>query len=424
MNQLQKPRGTQDIFGTKIAYWHFIEQQIRVWTAAYNYHEIRTPMFESYDLFVRGVGETSDIVSKEMYDFYDKGKRHLALKPESTATVVRAYIENKLYIEGDYQKFYYIAPHFRYERSQAGRYRQHHQFGVEVFGEASPYIDAEVIVFAFGFLQQLGLTDIIVKLNSLGDAASRQQHKRALQAHFKPYLTELCEDCQVRFDKNPLRILDCKKDAEHPAMGSAPKLKDYLSPEALAYMTQVRAILTDFNIEYVEDDHLVRGLDYYTHTVFEIVQKAPTFAKAGSLCGGGRYDGLVAQNGGPDKSGIGFGMGIERLVLALESQEITLIEKQPQRVFVAHLDEMAMPYAMQIIHTLRSQGVKVETHYQPKSMKNIFKLSDRFQATDLLIIGEDEVTQQLVTHKRLDTKMQQQIAYTDLLSIVRTNEDL
>ena len=407
MAKFQKPRGTQDIYGDALKYWYYIEETVRQQAALYQFQEMRTPMFESYDLFARGVGETSDIVSKEMYDFYDKGERHLALKPESTATIVRSYIENKLFAEGDYQKYYYIAPHFRYERAQAGRYRQHHQFGVEVFGDKNPYVDAETIIFAVDLLHKLGVDDFTVKINSLGDTATRIAHREALQDYFRPYLPELCADCNQRFEKNPLRILDCKKDAQHPAMSGAPKISDYLSPEAKTYMDTVLSVLKGFDIPYVYDDTLVRGLDYYTHTVFEIVLNNPSSAKAGSLSGGGRYDGLVEQAGGPAKSGIGFGMGIERLILALQEQTVVLPEKTERRVFVANLEASSQAYAMQVVWQLRQRGINVETNMQPKSMKAIFKLSDRFQATDLVILGSTEAETQTVTHKNLATREQE-----------------
>lgn len=406
MAKYQKPRGTQDLFGEEMQYWHFIENNARELAELYQYEEIRTPMFESYDLFARGVGETSDIVSKEMYDFYDKGERHMALKPESTASIVRAYIENKLYAQGDYQKLYYITPHFRYERAQAGRYRQHHQFGVEVFGDKNPYVDAEIILFAVTLLQKIGISDFTVNINSLGDTTTRVAHRTALQDYFRPYLPELCADCQVRFEKNPLRILDCKKDAQHPAMATAPKIREFLSPDAKAYMAVILELLTKFNVPFVYDDTLVRGLDYYTHTVFEAILNNPTSAKAGSVFGGGRYDGLVEQAGGPEKSGIGFGMGIERLILALKEQHVELPSKKQKRIFVANLDAASQTYAMEVVQRLRSAGLNVETNFVPKSMKAIFKLSDRFASTDLIVIGEQEMLANEMTHKNIATKEQ------------------
>lgn len=415
MVKYQKPRGTQDIYGSDLAYWNYIEDQVRSLAHRYQYEEMRTPMFESYDLFARGVGETSDIVSKEMYDFYDKSERHLALKPESTATIVRSYIENKLYALGDYQKYFYLAPHFRYERAQAGRYRQHHQFGVEVFGETSPYVDVEVILFAVTFLRMLGIKDFTVLLNSLGDTASRKAHRAALQDYFRPYLPELCADCQVRFASNPLRMLDCKKDAKHPAMAGAPKISEFLTLEAKTYMETITELLTMFAVPFVYEPTLVRGLDYYTQTVFEIVLDNPTSAKAGSLTGGGRYQGLVAQAGGPDKSGIGFGMGIERLILALKEQDVSLPQRDEQRIFVANLEMKTQAYAMQIVQTLRERGFNVATNYQPKAMKAIFKQSDRFEATILLTIGVTELETETMTYKNIATKEQKTLTLEQFL---------
>jgi len=415
MAKFQKPRGTQDIYGDDLNYWRYIEQTARELSDIYQYEEIRTPLFESFDLFVRGVGESSDIVSKEMYEFYDKSDRHLALKPESTASIVRAYVENKLYVIGDYQKFFYLSPHFRYERAQAGRYRQHHQFGVEVFGDENPHIDVEVMLFAVTFLRTLGIKDFTVLLNSLGDFTTRVAYRKALQTYFEPYLPELCADCQARFETNPLRILDCKRDADHRAMQGAPKMKDFLSDESKMYFETITSLLTTFNIPFRIDDTLVRGLDYYTQTVFEIVLDNPSSAKAGSLTGGGRYNGLVAEVGGPAKSGIGFGIGIERLILALQTQGVVLPQKDQRRIFVANLAADSESYAMEIVQTLREQGLNVMMNYEPKTMKAIFKQSDRFEATDLITIGSDELNDKTITHRTIATKTQKTMTLSAFL---------
>ncbi|MGL5043237.1 MAG: histidine--tRNA ligase [Culicoidibacterales bacterium] len=416
MNKMQKPRGTQDIFGDAIAYWHYIESHVRKLTKIYQYGEMRTPMFEKIELFARGVGETSDIVSKEMYAFEDKKGRKLALKPESTATIVRSYIENKLFSEGEYNKFYYISPHFRYERAQMGRYRQHHQFGVEVFGDKDPTVDVEVILFAVTFLAKIGIKDYTVKINSLGDSSSRLAYREALQEYFSPVLSELCEDCKQRFIKNPLRILDCKVDAKHEAIKNAPKMSQYLTPSASHYIKEVHRLLTHFNISYQIDDTLVRGLDYYTNTVFEIVLNNPTSAKAGSLCGGGRYDGLIAENGGPNKSGMGFGMGIERLIIALQEQHVLLPPTNTNKVFVGNLDaEISACFALEITQKLRSLAINADMNFGLKSMKSLFKMSDRFEATHIIIIGKQESESQTFTVKDLQTKEQTTIT-TDKLA--------
>jgi histidyl-tRNA synthetase len=398
-----------------MAYWQYIEAVARRLSADYQYEEIRTPLFESFDLFVRGVGASSDIVSKEMYDFFDKSERHLALKPESTASVVRAYVENKLYATGDYQKFFYISPHFRYERAQAGRYRQHHQFGAEVFGPENPYVDAEVILFAVTFLRQLGLKDFTVALNSLGNTQTREDYRTALQDYFRPYLPELCTDCQSRFALNPLRMLDCKKDADHVAMAGAPKLQDFLDDDAKTYMATITSLLETFNIPFRVDDKLVRGLDYYTQTVFEIVLDNPNAAKSGSLTGGGRYNGLVAEIGGPETSGIGFGIGIERLMLALQEQGVDLPTRGGQRIFVANLEMASSTYAMEIVQALRAEGLNVATNYAPKAMKAIFKQSDRFAATLLITIGASELANGTMNVRDVATKEQRVTTLTAFL---------
>jgi len=423
MVKFQKPRGTQDIYGEDLAYWYYIEQTARSLSELYQYEEIRTPLFEAFNLFVRGVGESSDIVSKEMYDFYDKSERHMALKPESTASVVRAYVENKLYAVGDYQKYFYLSPHFRYERAQAGRYRQHHQFGVEIFGAANPYVDAEVILFAVTFLHKLGISDFTVLLNSLGNQASRLVYREALKDHFRPYLSELCTDCQSRFETNPLRMLDCKKDADHPAMANVPKMKNFLDHASKEYMQTITTLLATFNVPFQLDDTLVRGLDYYTQTVFEIVLDNPTSAKAGSLTGGGRYNGLVADVGGPEKSGIGFGIGIERLILALIEQAVVLPQKEERRILVANLVAESATYAMEVVQMLREAGFNVATNYEPKTMKAIFKQSDRFGATDLVTIGTTELAEGVITHRDIATKAQSVLRIDEFLTQIKNKDN-
>lgn len=413
---IQKPRGTQDIYGSEMKDWHYVERHIRSITERYQFTEIRTPMFERIEVFARSVGESSDIVSKEMYEFMDKGNRQMALKPESTAAIVRAYVENKLFAEGDYQKYYYISPTFRYERQQAGRYRQHHQFGFEVFGDKNPLVDGENILFVHTFLQELGIRDYTVKINSLGDTDSRARYREALQAHFKPVITELCEDCQKRIETNPLRILDCKTDAAHPSMKTAPKLSDYLTAESKKYFEAVLRFLDTFAIPYTYDQTLVRGLDYYTDTVFEFVLNNETSAKAGSLCGGGRYNGLVETFGGPEKAGFGCGIGIERLILALKEQGVEDEAVEEERILVANISgDMESLIPLEIVQKLRVAGLNVETNFQKKSMKAVFKMADRFEATDIVIIGEEELHSNTVQLRNVATREQETLTIDALL---------
>lgn len=411
---IQKPRGTQDVLPKEIATWQYIEQQLREACLRFNYKEIRTPMFEHIELFKRGVGDTTDIVSKEMYDFFDKGNRHIALRPEGTASTVRAYVENKLYGETDIQKLYYLGPMFRYERAQKGRLRQFNQFGIEALGSFDPSIDAEVIALAMSIYANVGLNNIKLVINSLGDLDSRMAHRAALVAHFTPVIGELCNDCQTRLEKNPLRILDCKVDAKHPSLANAPQILDYLNDESRTYFETVLKTLEAMNIPYTVDPNLVRGLDYYNHTAFEIVLDDPSFGAQTTLCGGGRYNGLVEQLGGPATPGIGFGLGIERLVLALEQQNVTLPIVNTLDVYMMALGENAKLAGMGIAHQLRQAGLNVECDYQGRGMKALFKAATRANAKFAIIIGDDELANQTCVVKNLVEASQETIAISEL----------
>src|SRR5699024_5804544 len=323
--KINAPRGTVDLLPEDTKKWQYIEKELRNLCHAYNYNEIRTPLFEHTEVFQRSVGDTTDIVQKEMYTFDDRGGRSLTLRPEGTAGVVRAFVQNKMYgnpIRPN--KLFYFAQMFRYERPQQGRMRQLNQFGVEVLGSDDPSVDAEVIGLAMTAYKKLGLKSIRLVLNSLGDQESRTSHRNALVAHFTPVIDELCEDCNQRLVTNPLRILDCKTDHDHPAMKSAPSILDHLNEYSQDYFNKVKEYLDAMNIEYVIDPTLVRGLDYYNHTAFEIMSDHEGFGAITTLLGGGRYNGLTKELGGPDVPGIGFGMGLERLILALETEKVTL----------------------------------------------------------------------------------------------------
>jgi len=322
---IQAPRGTYDVLPDQSAKWQEVEQKINDLCRLYQYKEIRTPIFEHTELFQRGVGDTTDIVQKEMYTFQDRGDRSLTLRPEGTASVVRSYVENKLFGMPDQPvKLFYTGPMFRYERPQAGRMRQFVQFGVEAIGSKDPAIDAEVISLAMEVYRSVGLKQLRLVINSLGDTESRITHKEALIKHFEPSINEFCNDCQTRLEKNPLRILDCKVDRNHPLMATAPSLTDYLNDESRAYFEEVQSYLSSMDIEFVVDPNLVRGLDYYNHTAFEIMSDAEGFGAITTLAGGGRYNGLVEDLGGPDSPGIGFAMSIERLLLALEMEKVVI----------------------------------------------------------------------------------------------------
>lgn len=414
------PRGTQDILPGESAKWQRAEEIIRELCRVYRYDEIRTPMFESTELFTRSVGETTDVVQKEMYTFEDRGGRSLTLRPEGTAAVVRSYVEHKMFGSPDQPvKLSYIGPMFRYERQQAGRYRQFVQFGVEAIGSDDPAIDAEVISLAMDVYEQAGLTDIKLVLNSLGDKETRDNHRAALVAHFEPAIGEFCGDCQSRLAKNPLRILDCKKDHAHPLMATAPKLTDYLTESAASYFADVKMYLDTLGIAYEVDPNLVRGLDYYNHTAFEIMSTASGFGAITTLCGGGRYNGLTKEIGGPDAAGIGFAMSIERLLLALEAEGKSLDLHNELDVYIVAMDEAAKVKAVELASTFRTKGIAAEIDYAQRKMKAQMKAADRLQAKFVLILGETELQQQVAAVKEMATGEQQQIAFSDLVTYLQ-----
>lgn len=400
---MKAPRGTTDILPEETIKWQYIEAVLRDLCAAFNYGEIRTPLFEHTEVFQRGVGDTTDIVQKEMYEFKDRGGRSITLRPEGTAGVVRAYIENKLYGSPiQPTKLYYFAQMFRYERPQQGRMRQLHQFGVEVLGSEDPAVDAEVIALAMTAYQRLGLKNIRLVLNSLGDQESRTQHREALIQHFTPHMDELCHDCNQRLSKNPLRILDCKTDRNHPAMKTAPAVLDFLNEKSSRYFEKVKTYLNALEIPYTVDPTLVRGLDYYNHTAFEIMSEAEGFGAITTLLGGGRYNGLTEQLGGPATPGIGFGMGLERLMMALNAENVALPatnELDGYLVTLGDVDEKAVT----LLQTLRLNGLRVEKDYQGRKVKAQFKAADRLQAKYAIILGEAELAENIIPIRVMET---------------------
>ncbi|GGG27289.1 histidine--tRNA ligase [Lysinibacillus alkalisoli] len=415
------PRGTQDILPGESAKWQRVEEVIRELCRVYRYDEIRTPIFENTELFTRSVGETTDVVQKEMYTFTDRGDRSLTLRPEGTAGVVRAYVEHKMFGVPDQPvKLSYIGPMFRYERQQAGRYRQFVQFGVEAIGSADPAIDAEVIALAMDIYEKVGLTDIKLVLNSLGDKTTRDSHRSALIAHFEPSIHELCSDCQNRLHKNPLRILDCKKDHEHPLMATAPALPDYLTDEARAYFEEVKKYLDVLSIPYELDANLVRGLDYYNHTTFEIMSTASGFGAITTLCGGGRYDGLTSELGGPDAPGIGFALSIERLLLALEAEQKTLDLNNQLDVYIIAMDAAAKVKAVELTSTFRTKDIATEIDYVNRKMKAQMKAADRQHAKFVIILGETELQEQAATVKNMTTGEQQKVIFSELVTYLQS----
>ena len=415
MSKFQVPRGTQDVYGKEVRQWHKIESLIKEMMNVYGFDEIRTPEFEHTEVFARG-NDSSDVINKEMYTFMDRGDRSLSLKPEGTAGLIRSFVENKMYTQPDMPfKYYYVSPCFRYERPQKGRMRIHHQFGVEVLGDKTPYIDAEIIGLGLTFVRTLGLNDLKVLVNTLGDKESRMAYKTALKEHFKPDLHTLCEDCQRRYEQNPLRILDCKVDANHPSLMSAPKLRDYLNDESRQYFEELIRILKDSGVEVEVSDRLVRGLDYYTHTVFEVVSVNKDMGSQATVFGGGRYDSLVSDFGGPELSGIGFGMGIERLLVALNAEGIDLADEKELDVFCVTLDDEALDYAYHLSNFLRLNGYKAEYDYYRKSFKSQFKSVERKNAKIVILLGKDEMSKGQVVLKRIETQEQVTVTENEIL---------
>ena len=403
------PRGTKDILPGMVNGWRYVEQIIREACREFNYQEIRTPIFEHTELFQRGIGDGTDVVDKEMYTFTDRSGRSLTLRPENTASVVRSFVENKLYAEPMPLKVFYIGPMFRYDRPQAGRMRQFHQFGVEALGSESPVVDAEVIMLALTVLKKLGLKDLKLKINSVGCPKCRPLHRKLLQDYFRPHLSELCEDCQSRFDRSPLRILDCKVDADKPFMAGAPKITDSLCDECKEHFETVKKLLTEAGVEYEVDSNLVRGLDYYTKTAFEI-QYSPLGAQS-AVGGGGRYDGLVEELGGPSTPGVGFAMGLERILLALEKQNLLPETKEAVDVFAVIPDEGGVADAFRCVTALRNQGLVCDMNLVPRSMKAQMKQANREQAKFALIFGEEERSRGAVTVRNMADSSQEEVCF-------------
>ena len=415
---LQKPKGTYDIYGDKAIEVLYLKKLIEALMDKYNASYFETPIFESSELFHRGVGETTDIVSKETYDFKDRGDRNLTLRPEGTAGIVRSFIENKLYADSLPLKAWYFGPMFRYERPQAGRYREFYQFGFEAFGSNDPMMDAEVIGIIVNLFNILGLKGIKVNINTLGDKESRENYRKALLDYFKPYLNDLCEDCKKRYEKNPLRILDCKVDRENEIMKNAPKMVDYLNEESKNHFEKVKEYLDALNIDYTINSNIVRGLDYYTHTVFEVEADIKGFGSQNVLAAGGRYDHLVEFIGGPSVPGVGFALGLERLLLALEKEEIDIKEKEPLDVYIFGASKEEKKYILSLGNTLRMNGFNVEIDYNNKSFKSNFKKADSLLAKYIIIIGEEEVKSKILTVKNNKTKEEYKVKLDNLIEFL------
>ena len=383
------PKGTKDVLPSDAYKWHFVENTARRIAALYNLKEIRTPVFEHTELFLRGVGDTTDIVNKEMYTFLDKGERSITLKPEGTAGVVRSFIENGLAGGVLPLKMYYITPVFRYERPQAGRLREHHQFGVELFGGKGPETDAEVILLARDYIRALGVENVELNLNSIGCKHCRPKFNEALKEYLRPHLSEMCPTCNARFEKNPLRILDCKEEACSKINADAPKTADFLCDECREHFEKLKAILDSCGVRYTVNPKLVRGLDYYSKTVFEFI--STDIGSQGTVLGGGRYDTLIENLGGPSVPAVGFGSGIERMLLVLENTGKTIPQEPPLGAYVAGLDEEGRRAAFALANELRGEGVSADTDHASRSVKAQFKYAGKIGARFVVVIGSDEL---------------------------------
>ena len=418
---LTKPKGTADITGTDGIIWEYVDSVVSNMMSNYNYEYIRTPIFEASELFHRSVGSTSDIVKKETYDFKDKGDRDLTLRPEGTAGVVRSFIENKCYAEPDVRKYYYNGTMYRYERPQTGRMREFTQFGVEVLGSNEPIVDAEVISLQYRILEALGISNLQVNINTLGDSESRLNYKEALVKYLEPHIDNLCEDCRERFKTNPLRILDCKVDEDNEILLNAPKTIDYLTPAAKERFEKVLKYLDLLEIDYEVNPKIVRGLDYYDHTVFEIVSLDNKESKTSVLGGGGRYNKLIKELDGPESFGIGFACGKDRIVNMLKEIPMYQEIKKNIDVFVMYVSEEEKLYSLDIVQNLRLNGISCETDNLGKGLKGQFKQADRLNAKYLVILNNEDLKMGLVTIKDNATKEEEKVDVSEVTDYIIGN---
>ncbi len=413
----QAPKGTKDVLPTESGRWQVIEATMRDACARAGYREVRTPVFEHTELFLRGVGDTTDIVQKEMYTFLDKGDRSVTLKPEGTAGVVRMVLEHKLYAEAMPLKLYYLnCPNFRYEKPQSGRYREFHQFGVEAFGAPEATVDAEQIALAWRLLLGLGMEGLALHINSIGCPACRPVYHEKLRQFLSARLDTLCDTCKDRFARNPMRILDCKSPDCQRQLQGAPSILDCLCEGCQTHFDKLQAALTAMDIPFSVDPGIVRGLDYYTKTVFEII--TDTGSGPLTLCGGGRYDGLVEQLGGPSLPGVGFGMGMERVLMVMESQGILPEDPGAVDVFVCTLGEAALLPGLALTHQLRQAGIRADADHMARSLKAQFKYADKCGAKYVAVLGEDELQAGVVTLRNMATREEQKIPLADVAKAI------
>ena len=410
----QAPRGTKDILPDRVERWRYVEEKIRELCGRFGYREIRTPLFEHTELFQRGIGDTTDVVEKEMYTFLDRGGRSITLRPENTAAAVRAYLEHKLYAENALTKLFYIGSMFRFDRPQKGRFREFHQFGVEALGEASPAVDAEIILLAVRFLESLGLKELSLSINSVGDPACRPVYREKLKTFFEPKLNGLCDDCRSRYARNPMRILDCKNPKCQELSVGAPEITDCLCGECAEHFAHVQSYLSAAGVPFTCDSRLVRGLDYYTRTAFEI--KYEPLGAQSAVAGGGRYDGLVEEIGGNPTPAVGFAVGLERVMLAMEMQNLFPETAESTDAFVVAMGDETKEAAFCLVSELRDAGLSARMDYAGRSMKSQMKQADKVNARYALILGEDEIAKGVVTLRNMETSAQEQVARAEIVN--------
>lgn len=407
------PKGTKDVLPFESYKWHYVERIARETADLYCLNEIRTPTFEHTELFLRGVGDTTDIVNKEMYTFLDKGERSITLKPEGTAGVARSFIENGLFNNAMPLKMYYITPVFRYENPQKGRLREHHQFGVEVYGGAGADTDAEVIKLAYTVLKKCGLS-VKLYINSMGCPECRKKYNEALKGYFADKLDKLCPTCRERYYKNPLRILDCKEEGCKALCKDAPKIVDYLCDDCSSHFKKLQELLTDCGVAYEINPFIVRGLDYYTKTVFEFVTTA--LGSQGTVCGGGRYDNLISELGGTPTCGVGFGMGIERLLMLMEAENVVIPTHENVKLYIASMGDKAYKKAFEIASELRDKGVKAEIDHAGRGIKAQFKYADKIRAENVVTLGDNELSTGVAQIKNMADGKLTEIKISDISS--------
>ncbi len=407
------PKGTKDIMMYQVYKWHYVEKKWKEICARYGFKEIRTPIFEHTELFQRGVGDTTDIVQKEMYTFEDHGGRSITLKPEGTSPAVRAFIEHKQYAEVQPIKLYYDIPCFRYEKPQSGRLRQFHQFGVETFGTTNMVADAEIIAIGYDFLTSMGVTDLTLEINSVGCPECRAKHRKALKDFLAPKYDQLCDTCKSRYEKNPMRILDCKSPIDQELVQGAPMMVDFLCDDCKNAFEDLQKNLDALEIPYVINPKIVRGLDYYTKTAFEFVTNS--LGAQGTVCGGGRYDNLVEEVGGPPIPGVGFGLGKERLLMLMEANGVEIPKPSDCDVFIATMGEAAKLYGQKLLFNLRRNGIKCQIDDLQRNFKGQFKYADRLGAKYAVVIGDNELETGVATLKDMEKGEQSEVKFDDLI---------